>query len=103
MNNIDLESRFLDHVKCGAEMPKQAPDTMLYAYGFYKQATVGDVDTERPDSTSDVVSTFKYDQWERMKGMSKEDAMLKYIEFIENLFKEQGLELETYLKAVKEK
>jgi diazepam-binding inhibitor (GABA receptor modulating acyl-CoA-binding protein) len=103
MANTDLENQFLDHVKCGADMPKQAPDTMLHAYGFYKQATVGDVGAERPESSSDVVSTFKYDQWERMKGMSKEDAMLKYIEFIENLFKEQGLELETYLKAVKEK
>mgnify|MGYP000111863385 FL=1 len=103
MANTDLENQFLDHVKCGADMPKQAPDTMLHAYGFYKQATVRDVGAERPESSSDVVSTFKYDQWERMKGMSKEDAMLKYIEFIENLFKEQGLELETYLKAVKEK
>jgi diazepam-binding inhibitor (GABA receptor modulating acyl-CoA-binding protein) len=103
MANTDLENQFWNHVKCGADMPKQAPDTMLFAYGFYKQATVGDVDTVRPESSSDVVSALKHDQWERMKGMSKEDAMLKYIEFIKNLFKEQGLELEMYLKAVKEK
>ena len=35
--------------------------------------------------------------------MSKEDAMKKYIEFIRNLFEEQGLRIETYLKAIKEK
>lgn len=103
MTNSDLENQFWDHVKCGAEMPKQAPDTMLFAYGYYKQATEGDVNTVRPEASSDVVKTFKYDQWERMKGMSKEEAMLKYIEFIKNLFEEQGLKIETYLKAVKEK
>lgn len=103
MAKTDLENQFWNHVKCGADMPKQAPDMMLHAYGFYKQATVGDVDSVRPDSTSDVVSTFKYDQWERMKGMSKEEAMTKYIEFIKNLFKEQGLQIETYLKAIKAK
>ena len=103
MANTDLENQFRDHVKCGADMPKQAPDTMLHAYGYYKQATEGDVDTERPEASSDVVSTFKHDQWERMRGISKEEAMLKYIDFIKNLFEEQGLRIENYLKALKEK
>ena len=101
MAKSDLENEFWNYVRCGSEMPKQAPDTMLYAYGFFKQATEGDIDAERPETSSDVVSAFKHDQWKRMKGMGRDEAMKKYIKFIENLFKEQGLEIEKYLKTLK--
>ncbi|MCT4624592.1 MAG: acyl-CoA-binding protein [Schleiferiaceae bacterium] len=99
MANSELENEFWDYVKAGRDMPKQAPDTMLFAYGYYKQATEGDVKGERPDSSSEVVNAFKYDQWTRMKGMTKEEAMKNYINFIRKLFKEQGLRIEAYLKA----
>ena len=97
MDQSELEKEFWNFVKCGADMPKQAPDKMLIAYGYYKQATVGDVNTSRPKNSSDIVRTFMYDQWERMKGMSREDAMRSYIDYIRQLFKEQNLKVETFL------
>lgn len=99
MSQSELETEFWNYVKCGREMPKQAPDIMLIAYGYYKQAIEGDVKGVRPDSTSDVVPAFKFDQRERMKGLSREEAMKKYIEYIKALFEEQGLKIKEYLKA----
>lgn len=97
MSQTELEIEFWNYVKCGEGMPKQAPDKMLIAYGYYKQATVGDLAENRPETNSDVVRTFKHDQWGRMKGMEKEEAMTKYIAFIKQLFQEQGLKIESYI------
>lgn len=81
----DLEKEFLEYVEIGRNLPKQAPDVMLIAYGFYKQAIEGDITESRPTENSDVVRTLMYDQRKRMEGMSTEEAMTKYIEFIKKL------------------
>lgn len=80
-----MEEEFNRHVEMGRNLPKQAPDRMLIAYGYYKQATEGDNDYPRPDQNSDVVRTFMYDQWSRLKGMTKKEAQERYIQFIKEL------------------
>ena len=91
MATSELEKEFWKHVDIGRNLPKQAPDVMLIAYGFYKQAIVGDNSNERPTENSDVVRTFMHDQWKRLEGMSREEAMTKYIHFIKELvIKNQG-------------
>ena len=54
---------------------------------------MGDVNSPRPNGNSDVIRAFMHDQWERMKGMSKQEAMQAYIDYIKQLFKEQGIAL----------
>jgi acyl-CoA-binding protein len=91
MATSELEKEFLKYVEIGRNLPKQAPDVMLIAYGFYKQASLGDNSNERPTANSDVVRTFMHDQWKRLEGMPKEEAMIKYINFIKELVhKKQG-------------
>ncbi|XP_053744235.1 acyl-CoA-binding domain-containing protein 7 isoform X1 [Synchiropus splendidus] len=51
---------------------------LLDLYGLYKQATVGDVNTDRPGML-DLKGKAKWDAWNSRKGMSKEDAMTAYI------------------------
>jgi len=85
MSKSELEQEFLKYVEIGRDLPKQAPDVMLIAYGLYKQAIAGDNSETRPTENSDVVRTFMYDQWKRLEGMSTDEAMKKYIEFIKNL------------------
>lgn len=85
MSTSELEQEFLKYVEIGRDLPKQAPDVMLIAYGFYKQALFGDNSETRPTENSDVVRTFMHDQWTRLAGMSKEEAMGKYIELIKKL------------------
>lgn len=63
---------------------KPSNDTLLKMYAYYKQATVGDVYTEKPGGF-DFVAAAKYNAWENLKGMSKEDAMQSYILLVQSL------------------
>jgi len=85
MSQTALEQEFWKYVKIGRELPKQAPDVMLIAYGFYKQAIKGDNQNQRPTENSNVVKTFMHDQWKRLEGMPQSVAMEKYIAYIKEL------------------
>lgn len=86
---MTLQEEFDKYVELGNKMPPQTADNMLIAYGYYKQATVGDNNEERPQESSNVVQTFKYDAWKRLEGMPQEEARKKYIELIKKLLKDQ--------------
>jgi len=88
MDKSGLEKEFWRYVEIGRNLPKQAPDVMLIAYGYFKQATEGNNVHPRPTASSDVVRTFMHDQWKRMEGTSSEEAMEKYIEYIKYLASE---------------
>jgi diazepam-binding inhibitor (GABA receptor modulating acyl-CoA-binding protein) len=64
----------------------ERPDnmTLLKIYALYKQAANGDVSGERPGFT-DMVGRAKYDAWERLKGIARDDAMQQYVDLIEEL------------------
>jgi hydroxymethylglutaryl-CoA reductase (NADPH) len=55
-------------------------EDIMKIYGLYKQATVGDINIERPGIFSfDMKAKAKYDAWAQMKGKSKEQAMREYV------------------------
>lgn len=85
MTGERLEKEFEHYVEVGRNLPKQAPDVMLIAYSYYKQATEGDNRYQRPTENSDVVRTLMHDSWKRLEGMSLEMAKRKYIDFIKSL------------------
>ncbi|XP_055494560.1 acyl-CoA-binding protein [Leucoraja erinacea] len=70
---------------------KPSDENMLILYSLYKQATVGDVNTARPGIT-DFKGKAKWDAWEKQKGTSKEDAMKKYINKVQELKETIGME-----------
>nr|AFK10949.1 putative acyl-coenzyme A binding protein [Callorhinchus milii] len=59
-------------------------EEMLAIYSLYKQATVGDVNTERPGML-DFKGKAKWDAWSKLKGTSKEEAMKLYIAKVEEM------------------
>ncbi|EGW30082.1 uncharacterized protein SPAPADRAFT_57544 [Spathaspora passalidarum NRRL Y-27907] len=63
---------------------KPSDDELLKLYGLYKQATVGDVNTDRP-SAFDFKGKYKWDAWKALEGKSQEDAEAEYIEFASSL------------------
>ena len=63
------------------EMKKLSNDKQLEVYSLFKQATVGDVNTERP-GIFDAKGKAKWDAWKGREGMSKEDAEKAYAELI---------------------
>jgi len=63
-------------------------DVILNIYGLYKQATVGDVNVERPGFFStDLKSKAKFDAWAKKKGTKKDAAMKEYIDIVLSLSK----------------
>ncbi|GHP03654.1 diazepam-binding inhibitor-like [Pycnococcus provasolii] len=65
--------------------PKPASDSSnevkLAYYKFFKQATVGDVEGSQPWQVQ-FEARAKWDAWNSVKGMSKEEAMQKYAELL---------------------
>ncbi len=70
-------------------LPDQPPSVLLELYGLFKQATAGDVTGSRPGFL-DVKGRAKYDAWAKRKGTGRDEAMKKYVAFVESLEKGQG-------------
>ncbi|KAF2354087.1 Acyl-CoA-binding protein ACBP [Trinorchestia longiramus] len=89
---MSVEEQFQESAEKVKKLAKQPTDDELKEiYGLYKQATVGDINTERPGML-DFKGKAKWDSWESKKGMSKEDAMKAYIAKAEELIASYGLE-----------
>lgn len=85
MEDKELDKEFWEYVEIGNNMPPQTADNMLIAYAYFKQATEGDNNDPRPEQSSNVIQTFKYDAWKRLEGMPKEEAKSRYIRTIKLL------------------
>jgi len=65
-------------------------DDLLVLYQYFKQATVGDNNTDKPGML-DFKGKAKWEAWNGVKGLSSDDAMKKYIEKVEELVASIGL------------
>ncbi|MGZ8981864.1 MAG: acyl-CoA-binding protein [Burkholderiaceae bacterium] len=81
----DLKAKFEQSVADSKNLPER-PDnqTLLKLYALYKQGTSGDAEGKRPGFT-DMVGRAKWDAWNEIKGLSKDDAMKQYVSLIEDL------------------
>lgn len=81
----DLKARF-EQAAVDAKQLAERPDNevLLKLYALYKQGSDGDVSGEKP-GFFDFVGAAKYEAWEKLRGMSKEDAMQKYVDMVESL------------------
>lgn len=64
----------------------KSPDeaTLLRLYALYKQATIGDVQGDRPGAL-DVVGRAKYDAWTASKGCRQQQAIDEYVGLVQQL------------------
>ncbi|KIM67635.1 hypothetical protein SCLCIDRAFT_1112939 [Scleroderma citrinum Foug A] len=81
---LSLQEKFDKAVAFVQSLPKDGPiqtsqDDKLEFYKYFKQATIGDVNTTRP-GLFDFVGKAKWDAWEAVKGESTENAQKKYVE-----------------------
>jgi diazepam-binding inhibitor (GABA receptor modulating acyl-CoA-binding protein) len=79
----DLTQRF-EQAATDSKSLDSRPDnmTMMKLYGLYKQGAQGDNTSEAP---GDMIGKFKHKAWSELKGVSKEDAMQRYIDLVESL------------------
>ena len=59
-------------------------DTLLKLYALYKQCSEGDVHGDAP-GFFDFVGTAKYEAWAKLRGISEEQAMQRYIALVQEL------------------
>jgi acyl-CoA-binding protein len=78
----ELFAQAQENIKTLSKKPDD--DTMLELYSLFKQGSDGDVTGDRP-GFFDFVGGAKFDAREKLKGMSNEDAMQKYIDKVNNL------------------
>ncbi|CAL1716984.1 unnamed protein product [Somion occarium] len=90
------KSKFDKAVEIVQSLPKEGPikptqDDQLFFYKYYKQATIGDVNTPRP-GLLDFTGKAKWDAWKSVEGTSKEEAYTKYVERLIEVLKTAGTE-----------
>lgn len=61
-------------------------DVLLKLYALYKQASEGDVNTERPGGF-DFKNIAKWDAWKKQEGKSQEEAREEYVQYVNELAK----------------
>jgi diazepam-binding inhibitor (GABA receptor modulating acyl-CoA-binding protein) len=71
---------------------KKTPDgnELLELYGWYKQATVGDINIPKP-SMLNFKDSSKWNSWNEKKGTDVYNSEIKYIKFLNTLIKKYGL------------
>ena len=81
----EINSRF-EQASIAAKSLPERPDnnTMLQLYALYKQGSSGDVSGSKP-GMFDFVGVAKYDAWERLNGLSPDDAKNQYVDLVEKL------------------
>lgn len=81
----DLKSQF-DAAAQAAQNLSARPSNvdLLRLYALYKQATAGNVQGKRPGFT-DPKGQAKYDAWQKVKGLTTDQAMQQYIDLVKKL------------------
>lgn len=81
----DLIQQFEEAATRARDLPER-PDneTLLKLYALYKQGSEGDVSGDKP-GFFDFVGVAKYEAWEKLRGMDKEEAMRQYIDMVDSL------------------
>ncbi|SQD76760.1 acyl-CoA-binding protein [Moritella yayanosii] len=81
----DLRAKFdatVDQVQNGSARNKPSQELKLEFYSLFKQATKGDVAAKKP-SIFDMVAFAKWTAWNKLRGLSSDQAMEKYIARVE--------------------
>ena len=82
---ISFKTTFEDAAEKVKHLPRKPDDSeMLKIYGLYKQATVGDCNTERPGFWSPVARA-KWDSWNGYRNIGCDNAKEEYIKLVEFL------------------
>ncbi|MBS3959080.1 MAG: acyl-CoA-binding protein [Xanthomonadaceae bacterium] len=81
----DLKTQFENAKEAVKGLPERPDnDTLLRLYALFKQGSEGDVHGEKP-GFFDFVGNAKYEAWEKLKGMGREQAMQEYIDLVKRL------------------
>ena len=84
MADMKAFEKALAEVKTLTKRPSN--EDFLFLYAHFKQVTEGDNNGKRP-GMMDLVGRAKFDAWDKLKGLSKDGAMQKYVDKVAGLLK----------------
>lgn len=64
---------------------KPSDEELLQLYGLYKQATVGNCNTQKPTALFDIKGKRKWESWNANSNVSSEEAKKQYILKVQSL------------------
>lgn len=80
-----VSETFTQKAEAISNLPTRPSDEeLLNLYGLYKQATIGDNETTKP-GMFDFKGKYKWESWDKLKGISQEEAESKYIALVDEL------------------
>lgn len=56
-----------------------------FLYKYYKQATEGDINYSKPTGLFNILAVKKWEEWNSLKGITKDNAKKIYTEFVNKL------------------
>lgn len=81
----DIEQQFAQAQIDVKQLPERPGNlTLLRLYALFKQASVGDVEGEKPGFT-DIAGKYKYEAWSALEGTPADTAKQHYVELVESL------------------
>ncbi|XP_043494347.1 putative acyl-CoA-binding protein [Polistes fuscatus] len=84
---MSLDEKFTKASEDVKKLSYKPPNAcLLELYSLYKQATVGDCDTGKP-SILEFEKKAKWEAWNKIKGISQDEAKEKYITKANELMK----------------
>jgi acyl-CoA-binding protein len=89
LTGVKLEKTFQAATEAIQNLPKNGSfqpsnELLLKFYAYFKQATIGPCNIPRP-SIFKVVERAKWDSWNSVKNLAKEEAMNLYVNEIKNV------------------
>lgn len=84
-SKMDLKSQFEEASVKSKSLPEQSNENLLKLYSLFKQATEGNINIEKPSNMFDFKGIAKFNAWDELQGVSKEEAMQKYIDLVKQL------------------
>ena len=81
----EINSSFEQAAIAAKSLPERPDnDTLLQMYALYKQGSSGDVSGDKP-GFFDFVASAKYEAWEKLSGLSMDDAKKQYVDLVKKL------------------
>ena len=82
---MNLDENFKSAADRATKLAKRPPnDILLQLYALYKQGNEGEIKGDRP-GFADFEGRAKFDAWNKIRGISNDEAKQEYISLVEKL------------------
>ena len=82
---MDIKTQYEDALVRVRELQSTpGSEAQLRLYSLYKQASAGDCGASRP-GPMDFMARARWESWNGLKGMSNQEAMELYVEYVRSL------------------